>query len=110
MVSIHAVAGKGLAVWLKQYLLTCPIKQLSGVDCPGCGLQRSVLALLDGNVYQSFQLYPATLPLIGLAVFTFIHLKFDLRNGARFIKILYTSVSLIILVHYFYKIFTHQLH
>ncbi|MDR1632593.1 MAG: DUF2752 domain-containing protein [Dysgonamonadaceae bacterium] len=29
--------------WLKDHLLTCPSKHFFHTDCPGCGLQRSVL-------------------------------------------------------------------
>lgn len=99
----------GFLLWLKEHLLTCPIKQHTGMDCPGCGIQRSVLALFEGNVLHSFKLYPATIPLIALLIFTFVHLKFDIKHGALIIKILYIGVSLIILIHYIYKIFTHQL-
>lgn len=50
--------------WLHNYLLPCPFKYLTGVDCPGCGFQRSVLALLQGDIHQSFILYPPAIPII----------------------------------------------
>jgi hypothetical protein len=95
--------------WLKLHLLTCPLKEYTGLDCPGCGFQRSFLALFDGQFVQSFKLYPATIPLIILIGFAIAHLKFEFRQGAFFIKILYVSISLIIIINYIYKIFTHQL-
>lgn len=100
---------KDFLFWLKVHLLSCPIKHYFGIDCPGCGFQRSVLALFEGNLQSSFKLYPPTIPLIALFLFTLIHLKFDLKHGAFFIKILYIGISLLIVINYFYKIFTHQL-
>ncbi|RYU86148.1 DUF2752 domain-containing protein [Mucilaginibacter terrigena] len=50
--------------WLQNHLIPCPFKQLTGLDCPGCGLQRSVIALLHGDIYQSFKYHPATILLI----------------------------------------------
>jgi len=100
---------KGLLPWLKTHLLACPIKQHLGIDCPGCGFQRSVLALFEGDLLNSFKLYPPTMPLIALFLLTMVHLKFDLKHGAFFIKIVYIGISLIIIINYFYKIFTHQL-
>ena len=102
-------AGKGFFHWLEQHLLSCPFKQYTGIDCPGCGLQRSVLALFQGDFLASFKFYPATVPLILLLVFTAIHLKYELKNGAFFIKILYIGITIIILINYIYKILTHQL-
>lgn len=99
----------GFLFWLKTHLLKCPIKHYFGVDCPGCGFQRSVLALFEGNFVNSFKLYPPTLPLIALLLFAIIHLKFDFKQGALFIKILYIGISLLIAINYIYKIFTHQL-
>ncbi|MGF1924786.1 MAG: DUF2752 domain-containing protein, partial [Bacteroidia bacterium] len=100
---------KGILSWLKTHLLTCPIKSYTGIDCPGCGFQRSIVALLEGDVVSSFKLFPATIPFIFLLVFTLVHLKFELRYGAFFIKILYIGISLIIVINYIYKIFNHQL-
>ncbi|MEE1947156.1 DUF2752 domain-containing protein [Pedobacter sp. KR3-3] len=99
----------GFIHWLERHLLACPFKQTFGIDCPGCGLQRSVLALMKGDVVASFKLYPPTLPILFLVVFTILHLKFDFKNGAFLIKILYIGIALIIVVNYIYKILNHQL-
>jgi hypothetical protein len=48
-------------------LIACPLKQLTGFDCPGCGFQRSVIALFHGDLATSLHLYPATLPIFVLA-------------------------------------------
>ena len=45
-------------------MLPCPFKYLTGIDCPGCGFQRSVLALMQGDLHKSFDLYPPTIPLL----------------------------------------------
>lgn len=101
--------SKGVINWLQNHLLLCPFKQTLGIDCPGCGIQRSILELMQGNFIASFKLYPATLPIIALFMFTIVHLKFDFKNGAFFIKMLYIGITLIIVINYIYKIFTHQL-
>lgn len=33
--------------------ITCPIKLLFHVDCPGCGLTRATIALFKGNILKS---------------------------------------------------------
>lgn len=35
--------------------IPCPIKHVTGFDCPGCGVTRLSLSLLDGDVYQAFR-------------------------------------------------------
>lgn len=101
--------GKGFLHCLEHNLLRCPIKQNFGIDCPGCGIQRSFVALMKGDVLESLKFYPATIPIITLFALTIVHLKFDLKNGAFFIKLLYIAITLIIVINYIYKIFTHQL-
>ncbi|GGI28831.1 DUF2752 domain-containing protein [Pedobacter mendelii] len=95
--------------WLNQHLLTCPFKSHFGIDCPGCGFQRSAIALVKGNFIDSLKFYPATFPLIFLIVFTLIHIKIDFKFGAQFIKILFIGIVVIILINYIYKIYNHQL-
>ena len=95
--------------WLKNNLLTCPSKHFFHFDCPGCGLQRSIIALLEGDFVKSFHSYPATTPVLFCLIFTALHLKFKFKFGPEIIKAAFIISSLIIVVFYIYKIFTHKL-
>ena len=99
----------GFLDWLSHHLFSCPFKAYFGFDCPGCGLQRSVIALLEGDFLKSIKLYPVTIPLFLVIAFTFIHLKIDFKFGALAIKIAFFSIAVIVLMNYIYKIFNHQL-
>lgn len=39
-------------------LLPCPTRYFLGMDCPGCGFQRSLLLAFRGEWAASFALYP----------------------------------------------------
>lgn len=106
---VVATEAGGFVYWLEHHLLACPFKQTFGIDCPGCGLQRSVIALMRGDIGASFKFYPPTLPILFLVFFTLAHLKFDFKNGAFLIKILYIGIAIAIIANYIYKIFNHQL-
>ena len=90
-------------------LLPCPTKHFFHIDCPGCGLQRSILVLLEGDLEKSIALYPATLPLLALLIYTALHLKFNFKQGASLIKWGYIGCMVIILTFYIYKLVTHKL-
>jgi len=49
---------------LEEYMLPCLNKQLTGMDCMGCGIQRSLLLLFKGEFIQAFYMYPAIYSLI----------------------------------------------
>jgi hypothetical protein len=95
--------------WLGAHMLSCPSKKYLHLECPGCGLQRSVLALMKGDLTGSFLLYPATVPILFLLGFTFLHLKFRFSNGGMVIKYLYAGIAIIVLVFYIYKIVNHKI-
>lgn len=38
--------------------LFCPIKKVTGLYCPGCGVTRMLLSILKGNFYQAFRYNP----------------------------------------------------
>lgn len=95
--------------WLGRHLFACPFKAYFGFDCPGCGFQRSALALFNGDLLASFRYYPATIPLLFIFVFTIVHLKMNFKVGAQVIKIAFAGVAVIILINYIYKIYNHQL-
>ena len=60
-------------LFVDDYMLPCLTKQFLGFDCPGCGLQRSVVFLLQGEFVASFKMYPAIYPM--LLLFSFIGIK-----------------------------------
>lgn len=90
-------------------MLTCPSKKLLHIDCPGCGLQRSFVALLKGEFVQSFQIYPATVPMLFMFGYLTGHLIFKFNNGARNLTFLFLFCSGIIFINYIYKVATNQL-
>jgi hypothetical protein len=91
--------------WLQNHLLPCPFKYLTGIDCPGCGFQRSILELARGNLYKSFQLYPPAILL--LIIFTlFMVNKFTKfgPNNTYFKRYLLIASAVIIMLNYGYKV------
>jgi len=90
--------------WLQNHLLPCPFKYLTGLDCPGCGFQRSVIALINGDLHKSLGLYPAAIPLILLSVYLIFDKYFKLDNSKSIVKkTLFMVVGGIILASYCIK-------
>jgi hypothetical protein len=94
--------------WMEEHMLSCPSKKFLHLECPGCGLQRSCLALMKGDFLASLDLYPATIPILLLIVFTVLHIRYQFPAGAVIIKYLQAGIAILIAVFYIYKII-HQL-
>jgi hypothetical protein len=92
-----------IAHWLENHLLACPYKSLTGIDCPGCGMQRSFVELIKGNFIESFFMYPALIPVMFTLCLTALHLKFKFANGANYIKYSFIVSVFIIMVNYILK-------
>jgi hypothetical protein len=92
--------------WLERHMLACPSKKYLHIECPGCGFQRSLLALFKGDLFTSLALYPATIPIIGMLIYTFLHLKYNFTNGARNLKYFQLICAIIIVVNYIFKLLT----
>jgi hypothetical protein len=95
-----------IIAWLESHLVTCSYKKYLGVECPGCGMQRSFIELLKGNFYESFVLYPALLPTMFLLTFLVLHLIFKFKNGANILKIVFIINASIMVLNYIYKLLT----
>src|SRR5690349_6705243 len=92
--------------FLEEHMLACPSKKYLHLDCPGCGFQRSLVALLRGDVSGSLHLYPATIPILLLLIFALLHIRFKYPKGSLILKVLYISCASVILVSFLYKIIT----
>ena len=49
----------------------CTFRNLTGLSCPGCGLTRSFICLMDGDFPAAWQFNPAGLALFAAALFQF---------------------------------------
>ena len=90
--------------WLQNHLLACPFKKLTGFDCPGCGFQRSLIALLQGDVGQSVHYYPATLPFMLTVTYTLVYKRINLENREFIKNMLYILTGLLIAGSYAFKL------
>jgi hypothetical protein len=46
----------------------CPLRLATGIPCPLCGMTRGVTAVVHGSVGKAFELNPASVALVLLAV------------------------------------------
>src|ERR1700760_3215911 len=98
--------------WLQNHLIPCPFKYLTGVDCPGCGFQRSIIALIEGNLHKSFLLYPPAIPLLLFFVYGLADSYFKLDTSNNVVKkSLFVVMGAIVLGSYSIKLwdlYTHH--
>jgi hypothetical protein len=85
-------------------MISCSWKEDFGIECMTCGFQRSFVALFNGEFVDSFLLFPATIPILLLAVVVLVHLRLKLTNGARAIIGLFSICAVLIVVNFSIKV------
>ena len=90
--------------FLEEHLLSCSWKEGFGVECLGCGLQRSLILLLKGDFIGAFKMYPPVYTLILMFVYLGLHLKFDFNKGSRVLLYLFILNVIIMIINYIVKI------
>ncbi len=90
---------------MEEYLLPCLNKQLFGLECYGCGGQRSILLLLKGDFHAAFIMFPAIYPILILLGFVLFNLFYKFQYD-YYIKIgLILLTGFVLITSYLYKIF-----
>lgn len=91
-------------------MLPCALKYLLGLDCPLCGFQRSLLALLQGHWAESWALYPPLIPVLLLGMgwgLALLSRRWPGRTGL----VAYTWVVLaLVMLNYIVKLVVPGLH
>ncbi|WP_378187461.1 DUF2752 domain-containing protein [Aquimarina sp. W85] len=94
---------------MDNYMLPCLNKKLFGIDCMGCGLQRALAFLAQGEFAQAFKMYPAIYPLVLLLAFwginLFLKFRFDtyIKYGLLIITAMTMITSYFIKMHYLFN-------
>ncbi|WP_317170446.1 DUF2752 domain-containing protein [Galbibacter sp. BG1] len=88
-------------------MLPCLNKKLFGFECFGCGLQRSVALLFQGDFIGAFKMYPAIYTLIILFVYLAFNNFIRIKNANRILVFLLLTNVFLILGNYILKFFHH---
>lgn len=88
---------------VEDYMLSCPTKKFLGIDCFGCGTQRSIALLFEGKFAEAFQMFPAIYTLIVFLFFVVINFVDQRRDYSKFILFFAVISVVIMLVSFFIK-------
>ena len=89
----------------EDYMLPCLNKKILGIDCMGCGMQRSMALILDGDFIAAFYMYPAIYSLIALVGVISINYFRNFKHAYKIIIILAGINAVLILGNFIYKTF-----
>lgn len=84
--SIPLLMLAALAFWPFPSIPSCPTRALFGIPCPGCGLTRSTLAFVSGDlagVWRFHPLAPIVTPLVVLLVSRPLLEALGVKNARR---------------------------
>jgi len=87
------------------YMLPCLNKKLFGYECMGCGMQRALHLLFQGEFIAAFKMYPAIYTLIPLFLIIGINFLYKFKYANKIINFLAIASVLIIIVSFIIKKF-----
>ena len=88
---------------IEKYMLPCMNKSLFGVDCLGCGAQRSLLLIFNGDFAKAFYQFPAIYTTLLLFGFLGLHFIDTSRDYHKIIIGMAITNALIMIIAYIYK-------
>ena len=88
----------------EQFMLPCLNKKLFGIECLGCGMQRSLVLVFQGEFLAALKMYPAIYTIIILVLFIIFSFfkKFKFSQKIKMGLIILNAI--IIIISYFNKI------
>ncbi len=92
-----------MITWLEHHLFSCFFKSNFGIECPGCGMQRSLISLLKGNILESIQYHAALIPFIITLIILILQLKIKHVNGGKWVMWAFIITTSITTIQYIIK-------
>lgn len=88
---------------MEEYMLPCMNKKIFGVECMGCGTQRALYLLCQGDFVGAFKMFPAIYTMLLLFLFVFLHFIDKKRNYNKMIVFFAIINAVIMVIAYIYK-------
>ena len=87
-------------------MLPCLNKKLLGFECFGCGIQRALALIFEGEFVNAFHMYPAIYSLAILFGLIILNAFKNFKFGTKIITILAILNGIIIVTSFVIKNFT----
>lgn len=84
--------------------LKCIWRYITGIPCPGCGLTRSFLFLLQGNFEKALFYHALSVPIMVLLIYYLLEDYFSFNIKVNKNVICFTA-GILVLVYYLFRIY-----
>lgn len=88
---------------MEEFMLPCLNKQLFGIDCLGCGAQRALVLVFQGEFVAAFKMFPAIYTLFILLLFLISNLFLKFKSDWLIKISLIVLNAMVIVGAYIYK-------
>lgn len=90
---------------IESFMIPCISKTLFGLECLGCGFQRALLLLIQGNYRAAFEMYPAIYSSLILVFFIGLH-YIDTKRNYKSVLLTFVTITILFMIGgYYYKHF-----
>jgi multisubunit Na+/H+ antiporter MnhC subunit len=88
---------------MEKYMLPCMFKKMFGIDCIGCGIQRAIYFVFQGEFEKAFFMFPAIYTTILFFISIALFVIDKKHNYHKIIIFLAITNAVIMIVSYVYK-------
>ncbi|MFZ4105421.1 DUF2752 domain-containing protein [Flavobacterium sp.] len=88
---------------MEEYFLPCIFKKMFGIDCIGCGIQRSINFILNGEFAKAFTVFPAIYTTIIFFLVVAFYLIDPKHRNSKMVVFFAISNAIIMITSYVYK-------
>lgn len=85
---------------LSYFGIGCPIKYITGISCPGCGMTRALISLLKLDINKAFYFHP----LFPLVIIFLIVYCFKSKVNYKYYKCFIFIIVILFLIIYTYRL------
>ncbi|NLL72311.1 MAG: DUF2752 domain-containing protein [Clostridiales bacterium] len=99
-----AIMIVGIYLILNIFGMGCPIRYITGITCPGCGMTRAILSALRLDFSSALYFHP----LFFLVPFMFLIYLFGYKLKIQYVKVFWTAITIIFFGTYLFRLFYTQ--
>lgn len=86
---------------IESFMIPCISKTLFGIECLGCGFQRALLLLVQGNYRAAFEMYPAIYSSLILVFFIGLH-YIDTKRNYKSLLLTFAIITILFMIGGYY--------